>query len=142
MKFFRPKKETGFTLVEIMIVVLIIGILLAIAIPNFVAARESSRAKACVGNLKQIDSATQQYCMDKKLNASNYAASLPTVDTIASTGLVGTAGYIRALPVCPSAGSYSVAAAITGTPQCTISGTGSGNSDTNYNSGNKFYHGL
>ena len=143
MKFFRPKSKTGFTLVEIMIVVLIIGILLAIAIPNFVSARESSRAKACVGNLKQIDSATQQYCMDKKLNASNYTSSLPTIDTGGNTtSLVGAAGYIRALPVCPSAGTYSVAAAITGTPQCTISGAGTGNSDTNYNSGGKFYHGM
>ena len=78
MKFFRPKKATGFTLVEIMIVVLIIGILLAIAIPNFVAARESSRAKACVGNLKQIDSATQQWCMDQKKSNTNYGSG-PTI---------------------------------------------------------------
>jgi len=144
MKFFHPKKATGFTLVEIMIVVLIIGILLAIAIPNFVAARESSRAKACVGNLKQIDSATQQYCMDKKLNSSNYSASKPTVDTGAATSLCGAAAYIRSIPVCPSAGTYAVAANITLTPQCTISGDGTsaGNSDTNYQSGAKFYHGM
>ncbi|MCW3061592.1 MAG: prepilin-type N-terminal cleavage/methylation domain-containing protein, partial [Capsulimonas sp.] len=56
MKVFRNKKS-GFTLVEIMIVVLIIGILLAVAIPSFVQARESSRAKSCIANLKQIDSA-------------------------------------------------------------------------------------
>ena len=140
MKFFRPKKTTGFTLVEIMIVVLIIGILLAIAIPNFVAARESSRAKACVGNLKQIDSATQQYCMDKKLSSSTYAASLPTIDTTATTGLVGTSGYIRALPVCPSSGTYAVAANITLVPTCSV--VTSNASDTNYQSGGKFYHGM
>ena len=136
MKFFRPKSKTGFTLVEIMIVVLIIGILLAIAIPNFVSARESSRAKACVGNLKQIDSATQQYCMDQKLNAANYG----TGPTLAS--LVGTAGYIRSTPVCPSNGAYTVATLITTTPQCSISGDGTTNSDTNYKTGGKFYHGM
>ena len=139
MKFFHPKKATGFTLVEIMIVVLIIGILLAIAIPNFVSARESSRAKACVGNLKQIDSATQQWCMDQKKSNTNYSTG-----PVITTDLVNTSGasYIRATPVCPSAGTYSAATTITGTPQCTISGAGTSNTDTNYNSGNKFYHGL
>ena len=108
---FRPNtKKAGFTLVEIMIVVLIIGILLAIAIPNFVAARESSRAKACVGNLKQIDSAKQQSAMDNKL-AANDATSVFYIDgTTASAAskyqLVGASAYIRAVPVCPEAGVY------------------------------------
>lgn len=137
MKLFRPKKETGFTLIEVMIVVLIIGILLNIATPGFISARESSRAKACVGNLKQIDSATQQWCMDKKKNAANYGTG-PTLDTTATTGLVGTSGYIRALPVCPSSGAYAVAPVITGIPTCNVVGDGS----TNYTTGGKFYHGM
>ena len=142
---FRPKNsKAGFTLVEIMIVVLIIGILLAIAIPNFVAARESSRAKACVGNLKQIDSATQQFCMDKQLSTSTYVAGKPTLDATPATTLIGANAYIRATPKCPSGGTYAVATAIAGNPQCTISGDGTsaGNADVNYQTNAKFYHGM
>jgi len=147
---FRPNtKKAGFTLVEIMIVVLIIGILLAIAIPNFVAARESSRAKACIGNLKQLDSATQQYCMDRKMSASNYAA--PTINTAAATDLVGATNYIRTAPTCPSTGlttSYSTPVAITGVPLCSV---GTAGATTDYQGPNsttvqavpgKWYHGL
>ena len=60
----RNSKRKGFTLVEIMIVVLIIGILLAIAVPNFIKARQNSRLQSVVGNLKQIDGAKQQWAMD------------------------------------------------------------------------------
>ena len=101
----------GFTLIEIMIVVLIIGILLAIAVPNFVKAREGSRQKACVGNLKQIDAAKEQYMMDNK--TSTAPAALAT--------LVGASGYIKSTPACPSGGTYAVAAA-GADPTCTISG--------------------
>ncbi|MDI9639910.1 prepilin-type N-terminal cleavage/methylation domain-containing protein [Kamptonema cortianum] len=60
----KRNTRKGFTLVEIMIVVLIIGILLAIAVPNFVKARQNSRVQTVVGNLKQIDSAKEQWAMD------------------------------------------------------------------------------
>lgn len=91
------KARHGFTLVEIMIVVLIIGILLAIAIPNFIRARESSRTRACQGNLKQLESAKEQYAMDQRL--TNGAA-------VTMGNLVPD--YIKRTLTCPSNGAYTV----------------------------------
>ncbi len=92
-------RHRAFTLVEIMIVVLIIGILMAIAVPNFVKARDSSRKNSCIANLKQIDSAKEQWAMDNKKDAGA---------AVAMTNLVGSTNYIKATPACPSSGTYTV----------------------------------
>src|ERR1043166_6068303 len=91
----------GFTLVEIMIVVLIIGILLAIAIPNFVKARETSRTKSCIANLKQIEAAKEQWAMDNRAS---------TTATPGTTDLYCTNAYVKNTPVCPSGGTYTISA--------------------------------
>ena len=61
----NTSRKAGFTLVEIMIVVAIIGLLAAIAIPNFVKARKTSQTNACLNNLRQLDGAKQQWALEK-----------------------------------------------------------------------------
>jgi prepilin-type N-terminal cleavage/methylation domain-containing protein len=104
----------GFTLIEIMIVVLIIGILLAIAVPNFITARKTSRTKACVANMKQIESAMEQFAMAK---------SKAQGDTIApATDLAPD--YIKSVPVCPSTGAaYTGDTTVGGEVTCATHGT-------------------
>src|SRR6266536_2836798 len=76
--------QSGFTLVEIMIVVAIIGLLAAIAIPNFVKARTASQKNACIANLKQIDGAKATFALENKkvdtdpVNESTCSAQRPT----------------------------------------------------------------
>ena len=106
------RNRFGFTLVEIMIVVLIISILFSIDVPNFVTARNSSRARACIQNLKEIDSAKTQWIMNNRA-VSNY---LFTADSnSAMPDFVPT--YIRKLPACPGGGTYTVSDGTTN-PTC------------------------
>lgn len=110
----RLSRRTGFTLVEIMIVVAIIGLLAAIAIPNFVKARTASQKNACIANLKQIEGAKANWAMEMKKNNS---------DTPATTDLYGAALYIRVEPLCPGGGTYSINAVDT-PPACSLAASG------------------
>jgi prepilin-type N-terminal cleavage/methylation domain-containing protein len=94
MKLNRTQKN-GFTLVEIMIVVGIIGLLAAIAIPNFIRYREASRRSVCIANLKQLNDAKIQWGMER----GKKATAIPVEED-----LIGPDAYIRIKPSCPSEG--------------------------------------
>ena len=59
-----PSVNAGFTLVEIMIVVAVVGLLAAIALPSFAHARSTSQQDICINNLRQIDCAIQQWALE------------------------------------------------------------------------------
>ena len=100
--------KKGFTLVEIMIVVAIIGLLAAIAIPSFMRARVTSQKNACINNLRQIEAAKDQYALENGLTNN---AVIDASDSTAFGLLVGAGtGYIKSFPVCP--GSTNVSATV------------------------------
>ena len=103
----KKQQPGGFTLVEIMIVVAIIGLLAAIAIPNFVKARKTAQGNACINNLRQIDSAIQQYALEH--NSKDDAPI--TADDVRK--------YMRneEMPVCPTGNTpYALAGTVGAIP--------------------------
>ena len=89
----KTSRKSGFTLVEIMIVVAIIGLLAAIAIPNFIKARTTSQMNACINNLRQIDGAIQQWALENKKGAA------------AGVAFTDISGYLKNAVVCPAGGT-------------------------------------
>lgn len=95
------KKEEGFTLVELMVVVLIIGILVAIAIPVFNAARARAEQRTCFANQRTVEGAVQQYLAD---DTGNSIADLSTAADLVPD-------FLAAEPTCPTTGeAYTIQA--------------------------------
>lgn len=116
MKTNRNILQAGFTLVEIMIVVAIIGLLAAIAIPNFVKARQEAHAKACINNLRQLDAAANQFALERGKKTGD---PITYPDDLTPYVKLNSAG---SLPACPAGGTYSVAAVGTN-PVCSLGTT-------------------
>jgi prepilin-type N-terminal cleavage/methylation domain-containing protein len=89
----RRSSKAGFTLVELMIVVAVIGLLAAIAIPSYVRARTQSQTTACISNLRRIDDACQEWALDNR-KAANADVSFSDIQP-----------YLRGAITCPSAGT-------------------------------------
>jgi len=99
MKSAPQIRRMGFTLLEIMIVVSIIGLLAAIMVPSFIKSRQRSAQTGCINNLRQIDSAKSQWALETK----QVATALPTDPDLFGPGL-----YLKKKPECPAGGQYTV----------------------------------
>ena len=120
------KSKKGFTLVELMIVVVIMAILVAVAVPIFSAVTKNSRTKTCVANMREIVSQITTAAMSNNKTYSgtiSYDSDGEAAGTITSDvdGLDATAyaALFQVTPYCPASGSYTI----------TIAGTGAGDSD-------------
>lgn len=102
-----PAQKSGLPTWAIVLIVLgivgvvgiaVIGMLAAIAIPNFVRARETAQMNACINNLRQIDGAKQQWALENNKEQTD----TPTEDNVVAHL------QDRWLPTCPAGGSYTI----------------------------------
>jgi prepilin-type N-terminal cleavage/methylation domain-containing protein len=106
----QQSHRTAFTLVEIMIVVAIIGLLAAIAIPSFVRAREKAQQTACISNLKTIEGVKGTWALEARKSSS---------DTPVDSDLFGAVSYLRDKPNCPASGTYALNQ-VDAKPSCSV----------------------
>ena len=97
----RSTRRRAFTLIEVMMVISVISVLFAISTPSIIQARERTRTRSCIRNLRNIDGVNQ---------ARNLERNLPATTTAAPVSTLTAEGYLKSTPACPSGGTYSPSA--------------------------------
>ena len=100
-------RRSGFTHVEIIIIIMIIGLLAAIAIPSYVRTRTIVQQTGCIGNLKQIRGAVQVWAIVGQRRGSDSPTTADLVDN-----------YLKRWPVCPKSGAAYAVPAVNAEPVC------------------------
>ena len=113
MRVVKSQGNSGYTMVEVMIVVSVIGMLAALAIPAFARSRAVSRANACINNLRQIDAAKDQWAMENNKSDSDGVISA-NVEPYLKEGMMSGL-------VCPAGGFYSLST-VASNPVCSLGG--------------------
>jgi prepilin-type N-terminal cleavage/methylation domain-containing protein len=108
---FRARRR-GFTLLEILIVVAVLGILVGMAFPNFLKSRSNAQKQICIENLSQIESAKQIWGVESAKKEGD-----PATDA----DLFGPSRYMKQKPSCPAGGTYDLTT-IGANAACTIPG--------------------
>jgi prepilin-type N-terminal cleavage/methylation domain-containing protein len=96
---FVKRAVTAFSLIEMMVVVLLISILMAIAVPNYNKSRLKSQKEACGASLTEIDTCKRMWALESKASDTNAPAD---------TDLFGTGKFMSEKPKCPANGTYSL----------------------------------
>ncbi|MBM3845827.1 MAG: type II secretion system protein, partial [Verrucomicrobia bacterium] len=95
----KTNRRSGFTLVEIMIVVAIIGLLAATAVPNLMKARKDAQRAACVQNLRAIEGAKEVWALENRKGGNEGPQP---------TDLYGSDKTIKSEPKCQGGGTYTI----------------------------------